>query len=388
MTGPLLIDISCLCEGHTDAALDFMAKAIGEDPPGGDIWAPHPNVFIRRLVELFTERGLARTAGLEEELRSWLAGAEHRDALERPARPPGAMERWSRAEVALSRLYLQALPPADFTLDDWLMLVDYLVQRYLPHSDLRTEAEWLSTRASLMGRVQASMGAVEEYEADAILASLPGIADVARQWGVSPAQRATIDFGGARCAESVTALADSTRHRMRRLIVDYQEATFSGNRAAANESLQSKLLDEFGLQNRDWRRIAVTEAGENCNQGFIASLPPGTRVRRVEKYRGACPFCRSIDGAVLTVVDAAKADKNGATEVWVGKTNIGRSASPRKRDGGGLVDREPHERWWAAAGTMHPHCRGAWVQVAEGVSADPEFEKWLADMDRTRGKAT
>lgn len=379
---PLLLDVSCLCDRHTDGALEFMAKAIGEDPPGGDIWAPHPNPFIRRLVELFTERGLERTAGLEEELRRWIGGEERREGLERPARPEGGMGRWSEAELSLTRLYLQSLPPEQFTLDDWLMLVDYLVQRYLPATDLRTEAEWLATRSQLMGRVQAAMGEATEACADRIVAALPTVEEVGRQWGMTPLQRAIIDYGRARCAESVTALSDSVRHRLRKVIVDYQEAVFTGDRAAASEALQSKLLDEFGAMNRDWRRIAVTESTENCNQGFVAAQPYGSRVRRVEKYRGACPFCRSIDGKVFTVVDPSATDKDGDTQVWTGKTNIGRSASPRRRDGGVLVDREPHERWWPAAGAMHPHCRGAWAKVTSKASPDPEFERWLGQLGK------
>ena len=130
--------------------------------------------------------------------------------------------------------------------------------------------------------------------------------------------------------------------------------------------------------NRDWRRIAVTEAGENANQGLIASLQPGARVRRMEQYRGACPYCRKINGTVLTVVDAANKDKDGVTQVWVGKNNIGRSGAPRKRVGAELIPRLAAELWWVPAGTVHPHCRGQW-HVLEGAKPgdDPSFQAWL-----------
>lgn len=387
MPGPLLLDVSCLCDEHTDSALESIYKAMGDQPPDGDIWSPHPNPFIRRVVELFTERGLERVAGLDAEMQRWIRGGEYQAGMTRPARPDGAMARWSAAEVGLVRLYLQTLPPERFTLDDWLMLVDYLVQRYLPASDLRSEAEWLATRSSIMGRVQAAMGDATEGQIEVMLARLPSVDEVARQFGVTPQQRAVIDYGRARCAENVTALADSARHRMRRLLVDYQEAEFLGNRADTSESLQTRLLDEFGTMNRDWRRIAVTEATENANQGFVAACGPGARLRRVEKYRGACPFCRSIDGKVVTVVTPDVSPKDGDATIWVGKTNIGRSASPRRREGGALVEREPHERWWIASGAQHPHCRGSWVKEAAGASADPEFEAWLATMDKTRGRS-
>jgi hypothetical protein len=390
MPAPLLLDIGCLCDEHTDATLEFMAKAVGE-PPGDDIWAPHPNPFIRRIVELFTQRGLDRIDGIDAELRQWLAGGEGLESALAPrVRPDGilAMRRWAPAEVGLMRAYLRNLPREQFTLDDWMALVDYLVQRYLPEGDLRTEAEWLATRSSMMGRVQAAMGAATEAEAETVLAALPSTVDAAaRDWSLTPDQRAVIDFGRARCCEHVTALAEGVRLKLRKLVVDYQENAYLGNRAETNEALQTKLLDSFGEMNRDWRRIAVTEATENVNQGYVASKKPGDKIKRVEKYRGACGWCRSIDGKIVTVVDPAIADKDGDNQVWIGKTNVGRSASPRKRSGGELVEREPNEMWWIAAGAQHPHCRGAWVDVVEGVSADPIFEAWLLSLKKNRGRA-
>ena len=60
-------------------------------------------------------------------------------------------------------------------------------------------------------------------------------------------------------------------------------------------SLETKLMDQFATLNRDWRRIAVTEAGEAQTAGYIASVPRGTKVKRVEQYKNACAFCRKIE---------------------------------------------------------------------------------------------
>jgi hypothetical protein len=101
-------------------------------------------------------------------------------------------------------------------------------------------------------------------------------------------------------------------------------------------------------------------------------------VKRVEQYRGACPFCRSIDGVIATVVAPDAPDKDGNTQIWVGKDNVGRSAAPRKRVGDALVPRTADEMWWLPAGLAHPHCRGRWIntiQMKEGD--DPDFHKWL-----------
>ena len=342
--------------------------------------------MLQRIVELFTARGLERSEALQTELKRWLDGELAAPERIRPERPPGMMARWSPAELQLVRVYLRSMAPDDFTLEDWGMLVDYLVQRHLPPDDLRTEAQWLATRAAIMGRVAAAAKAPPTVDlADTVVASLARPEGEARALdSLSPPVRAAITFGRARACENVQAVSDAVRRRMRTLVVDHAEALALGDRTRAAESVESKLLDAFGTLNRDWRRIAVTEATENLGQGFVASCTPGTRIRRVEQYRGACAFCRSIDGSVLTVVDAAKPDKNGETEVWVGKTNVGRSASPRRRgEEGDLVDRPPHERWWLAAGAMHPHCRGRWVK-STAATPDPTFEAWLASLKGAR----
>lgn len=381
----LLLDVSCLCDEHTDDVLEGMYKAISSDLPGGSIWDDHPNPFVRQIVEMFTERGLARIAEVQAEFAHWVAGERYVEGMMRRPAPGGQLSRWSAGELALVRTYLSTLRPDQFQLDDWMLLVDYLYQRYMPAEALIAEATWLATRANVMGRVSAAMDeiadGVAEKLADDVLRYIPNAKPDLPP--MSPAQMASISFGRAHCCEAVTSLADAARHRMRKLVVDWQEASFLGNKAGAAESLQSKLLDEFGTMNRDWRRIAITEATENVNQGFVAAAGVGARLRRVEKYNGACAFCRSIDGQVVEVVPANAPKKNGNTEIWVGKTNVGRSASPRKRVEGVLVEREDHERWWIASGAQHPHCRGSWVRAAK-VADDPDFEAWLAKMKKTR----
>jgi hypothetical protein len=175
----------------------------------------------------------------------------------------------------------------------------------------------------------------------------------------------------------VRAFKEDARHALRAIV-----ARRAHERAIGTEqgSLQTELHDRFAILNRDWRRIAVTESGEAANQGYISSLEPGSQVKRVERYRGACPFCRRIDGTIATVVSPDKPDKDGETEIWAGKDNVGRSASPRKRVGDKLVPRTPEELWWLPAGLAHPNCRGRWVPVAKmRPGDDPDFHKWMME---------
>lgn len=375
----LLIDIGACCEHHTNEALEHLHKAIGEGDPD-TIWIAHQSPLLSRMIELFTQRGLFRLEGFRTELEAWLAGERH-VAGHRPARPDGAMERWNASELKIVKLYLETLPPGEFTLDDHMMMVDYLAQRYLPAQDLRTESEWLAVRSTLMGRVQANMANVDADQSDKLFTAMPTTVEGAEEaFKMSPAQRATLEFARARGAENVVQLGDGVRRRMRNLVLRKVQADILGDGSAGPGSLQTQLLDAFGEANRDWRRIALTEAAENQNQGYITSLKAGTKVRRLEQYRNACPFCRKIDGKVMTVVDPRDPDKDGDTQIWPGKTNIGRSASPRRRQAGALIERQPEEMWWIPAGVVHPHCRGSWLPVIEDQPGDDaEFGQWLRD---------
>lgn len=372
----LFIDLIEMGERRTNDALEHLCKAHHDDDDG--IWAQLESPLLRRLVELFTQRGLARLDAFRVEMQAWVEGRRHK-AGERVHRPDGAMERWNDAERALAKMYLEHLPPSEWTLDDHMLAIDYTFQRYLPADEMRTEAEWLATRSSLMGRVQANMEGVTVKQADQLLMTMPStVRDAMAQFGGTPVQATTMQFAAVRCAENVRNLAEDARHKMRNLIAEHVTEQQLGVPVVSGSSLQTKLLDKFGTLNRDWRRIAVTEAGEAQTQGFVASLPAGSKVKRVEQYKNACAFCRKIDGKIVTIVDPTKPEKDWDNEIWPGKNNIGRSASPRKRIGNVFREREPDEMWAVPAGLVHPHCRGRWVPtVQDRPGDDKDFGDWM-----------
>jgi ribosomal 50S subunit-associated protein YjgA (DUF615 family) len=234
-----------------------------------------------------------------------------------------------------------------------------------------------------MGKVQANMAAPPtSTQADKILAALPAtMAGAVETLHLSPLQQVTLAMGNAHAAEHVTNFADTTRQRLRGVIMQHAEQQMLSIKGVPSQGLQAKLFDVFGTLNRDWRRIAVTEAG-NCQLlGFLASLPLGSKVRRVEQYDKACAHCRKIDGKVLEVVAPDHPNKDPDAQVWIGKTNVGRSAAPSRRVGNALVARSPDELWWIPAGLMHPHCRGRWVQaLSDQPGDDPDFGKWLREL--------
>jgi hypothetical protein len=376
---PLFLDVLPLTVLATNDALEYIFKSNHTHDDG--IWLPHDSLLVRRLIELFSRRGLDRLDYVRDQIIAWQNGEHYKEAAVIIPRP-NMMERWSKDELALVKIYLESLFPTEWTLDDHMMAIDYVVQRYLPADELKTEAEWLTTRAGLMGKVQANLDAavvLSSAVVDKILAAMPSTVDAAAtQFNLPAQQKSMLDFARVRAAENVRALTESVRHDMRSTIITHLEGQTSAVAGTPSQSLQSKLFDKFAVHNRDWRRIAVTEAGEAQTQGYVASLALGTKIKRVERYANACAFCRKIDGVIATVVSPDHPSKNHDTDVWVGKNNIGRSASPRKRVGDVFVPRTPDEMWHLPAGLAHPHCRGRWVPVIEAEAGDdPDFAAWL-----------
>lgn len=359
-----------MCE-HCDEELLKAAR------PGDDPWRPHESPFIRHLIEQWTNKGLDKFGALQSELSRWL------DNKDRPGYvvTPGSVQRWTPGELSAARHYLENVPPELFTLDDWMMVVDYLVQRYFPQDVMLQEAEWLAVRSNIMGQVQSRTNSITLAQATALMVAAPfSIKSTEAMFGgMAGQQKAAMEFGSARCCQYVTSITDKMRAKLKTSIIDWQEQKFLGvPDKEGRTSLQQKLLDDFGDMNRDWRRIAVTEAGENANQGFIASCAVGDQVRRHERYDGACAFCTSVNGKVFDVVSPDAKEKNWDTQVWVGKNNVGRSSSPYKKTPTGLVKRMDSEMWKPSSGVFHPHCRGMWEKLTKTVSgSNSQFDAWL-----------
>ena len=377
---PLLVDVGDVPACHCDSGLDHMFKAWAENPDGDErsIWTPHDNPYLTPLVEDVT----ARLSGILERLQDALARFALGEPLAELAKALPWM-RWDETAFEAARSTLEQKPPELFTLDDWLLLVDYLLHRYLGDGVIETEAQHMAVRAAMVGKIQSALRSATPPP-DVMArwnALLPtGFATVPPRL-LTDVEWQTMQFAKARAATSIGHVKDNARAAMRSLIVEHVQAQMLGQKEGTAAQLKTRLFDSFGQLNRDFRRIAVTEAGEAACQGFIAAQPYGTRVTRREAYRNACPFCRSINGLVCTVVDPAAPDKRPWLDVWLGKSNLGRSASARKRVGSLLVGREEGELWWPAAGVQHPHCRGCWVHVPDDLppGLDPVFAAYVRD---------
>lgn len=380
---PILIDIGSVPEEQCDHCLDELFKALSQNPDGDveSIWRPVENPFLTRHVESVTARFQAILERIQNLFSEFLLGKPLGD-LQKAEVP---WLRWDADKFAETQRYLDSKPQILYTLDDWMLVAEWIVQRYLPDGVINSEAEHLTVRAALLGKIQANLerprGNPNRPDIDAIVDLTPMDFGQIPPKILSPIELSVIHVAKANAALNISSVTDKARNRMRSIVIEHVQAQMLGMREGQHTAMRQRLFDEFGQLNRDFRRIAVTEAGDACNQGYIAAQKPGTKVRRMEAYKGACAFCKSINGETFRVVEPSDPKKDGDHDVWVGKTNIGRSASPRKREGGALVERPSNDRWWPAAGVQHPHCRGAWVATVEKPpEVSQEFADWLEDL--------
>ena len=182
-----------------------------------------------------------------------------------------------------------------------------------------------------------------------------------------PERAYMLEFAAQHGMEHATHLRERTRHMLTSRLYDALLARDSP------QNLAVRLGHEFGTLNRDWRRTAITEVAYARAHGFLAGLPAGSSVEWFAAA-DACTHCRRYHGKTFKV---RSSPGNWDSEVWPGKSNVGRSFAPYKQDGSARAEHE------LAGPTipLHPNCRCRWLRVAapiEGVS--PRLEAYLAQM--------
>lgn len=162
-----------------------------------------------------------------------------------------------------------------------------------------------------------------------------------------PLWRNTVTFAQQ---DAATLITDVTQRQYRKLHDVIQ--TGIKDRVSHRE-LREKLFDNFGAMNRDWRRIAETEIGNNQNTGQLLTELERAKPDEAVFVKGvssseACPFCKTkVDNKIFAVLkeppdsgETVEIKGKEYTAIWPGKSNYGRSRAG----------------WWVAAGTQHPHC--------------------------------
>jgi len=356
----------------------YLGKAI-KPSHEHDIWAPFDSPYLADLVEAFTHTGQSGLQSFKDALLWWLAshGQPHKKNSLPALLMPDVPVHWTQVELSAWSNYFHSKPRALWLPEDYSMLVEWLLQQYWSPQWASSMANWLAVKSTLLGQIEAGLAAKppSALVAAGVAAAIPANIEAVVELGlpVSAVTRAMVAFARERCAQAIVDMGDRLRAGVRSVILEHQQEMILGGKP---QSLEMLLFDKFSTANRDWRRIAVTEVSENAAQGVVSASGPGAKLKRIEQYKGVCAWCHKIDGRVVTVVDPAKPNKDGMTEIWAGKTNIGRSSSPKKMVDGRLYDREPDELWWIASGAQHVHCRGRWLPF---TNVDPaKYDKFMA----------
>jgi hypothetical protein len=380
----LLIDftsVTCQC---TDHALEAMYKSMSE-PPGDDIWTPHHDPYVSDHIEEVTARLLMSLHGA---IRCVIDHATTRDRhftkTDRPDLPSGA---WNPDQVDAVRIYLQSKSADQYTVDDWLLLADWSVQQFLSPQKASDEAEFLAIRSWMAGKVQAEFErrSISKDKARIAMAATPRTIKGFAPMATGPTEIDLVEVAIARSATLIQGVGDDARKVIREEVVSYAHGKIIGDPSSTTAYLEQRLRDKSESLGRDFRRIAITETATNANEAFVASMPFGAIIRRMEYYSTACGFCRAIHGKDFEVVDPALSDKNDRTQIWLGKDNVGRSAAPRKRVGDELVKRTESEMWRPTSGPIHPHCRGTWVRVPgiKPIKKNPAIARMIDDATKS-----
>jgi hypothetical protein len=347
----MLIDASHVPADQANAAVDYLCKAV-EDRL---LFDPHPTSALLAEVE---------HAGTD-----WLVQALHKLHVKLlmvivsgpPRQMAKALDEPPENRCRQLEQKARTAEPGALTIQDYLEMLDCMMQKYLPSALTANEAKRQAVRQYLAGKLQ--HGGMPK-NVKAAVAELPVSITQARQAGlVDSLDEARLKVAQVSAGRLVTDLTQATRSKLQKILIDAERARIAtGHARYQGAPLQQALSDAFGDLNRDWRRVMVTETAMNGADGFLAATIPGEAVRWVA-HPGACQYCESQHGKIFTVVPANQSHKDPETMVWPGKhlMNVGRAIAKRKRvEGVGLVERDPEELVVPAI-PAHGHCRCIWA---------------------------
>ncbi len=241
----------------------------------------------------------------------------------------------------------KALP--DLKPKDMDMIDDIMAKYFPPESRIKGLAEKLAIKSTLIGMMRAQQISPTETK------KLPKkISEAMRKYKLPETQARAIEFHKHHGASLIRGNHSKLKEGVRRVIVDGYRNNQSINK------IRSRLFDEFGTYNRDWRRIAVTEISAGDSFGFLESIEEGSYVIG-NSAADACDHCKElIHGKIYR-----KSSKEGDWDntVWSGKSNVGRYFSQHtKNRKTGMWEKRQDEDTAKPTIPLHPYCRCNWTE--------------------------
>jgi hypothetical protein len=231
--------------------------------------------------------------------------------------------------------------------EDYDRLITATTDKWRAEGRITTRAQRLAVAAHIAGHLRAQ--AAPHADARRYITE------------IGDRERERVQYANARAAMYVTRLDENTRYAMRQVIYGWEQDRGSPSR------LEQSLREAFAALNRDWRRIAITEASFSRANGVLGALRTGTRVEW-RAAADACPHCRRLHLRSFEVVAADAAERDPQSHVWVGKASAERGEDGKRRPVGSYP-----------AIPLHPHCRCAWRVLLPDVGPVAEHIRAMGD---------
>jgi len=263
-----------------------------------------------------------------------------------------------------------------------LLKVDDFTKSYFLNKTTVVE-RWI-TRAFVLGMLVEKRERMPQRPAIDIEQLPVRIKDAVKKYSLSPTETRALEWSHYQGGRSLVNATNDTTNRVGNLLFENLKEA-KGHRAF-RKALEEELFTDKGESGRNWKRVAISETNTALNQGYLATLKHGEFAMGYS-MPDACDYCAThIKGKVYMVIDPNRVDLDYENldprtakyrqisyiyshAIWVGKSNIGRSSSPRKRkdpDIGNTPDnlepREHHERW-SPITPAHTRCRCRVIRI-------------------------
>ena len=233
-------------------------------------------------------------------------------------------ENWSKAALLFAELSAQ--PRGARRATD---LAEALSTSWYERGVIEHETRVCVVQANLIGRIQG------------------GATDPVRAWGAYAASDTAgfdvraLNWAQERACQYVRGLRDESRQVLAGAVTSALLRGDSPGRLAVD------LTHQFGVLNRDARRLAVTEISYARSNGFLSAVPAGEDVEWFSA-KDACSGCSKLHGRRFRVTSGPDDPEKC---VWVGKHNVGLKSGER-----------------TPTIPLHPNCRCRWVRVRRPVA--------------------
>lgn len=253
--------------------------------------------------------------------------------------------------------------PAEEQMSTWSSLVDTFAKHLLPGQSIAEQSAVWALRSNLLHVIGQRVKAV----------TTPGAWDLYAHT-LPPAGKGVLDWTKVRGAQFITNMKEAAKKEALSVLVENRLA--GGN----HHDLSRALLEKMGRLNRDWRRIAITETAMAVANGQLATVADSGEWEAIwVAGPKACPSCRKMQNRAFRIVRPDFPNKDSETMTWPGLNNVGRSASPTRKDG----TKRTKEEMWQPCQPLHPNCCCVWAIRRRLVSS--VAKKAAAILARNRG---